>query len=40
MTNNEKFNELLNSCENKQDIVEVLLELAANGFFEKRERHG
>lgn len=37
MTNNEKFNEILNNCQNPRSVIEVLLTLAQNGFFDGKE---
>lgn len=35
MTNNERFNELLNSCENPRAVYVALLALARSGMLDK-----
>lgn len=37
MTNNEKFNAMLNACHSPADVVKVLLALAESGFFDRKE---
>lgn len=38
MNNNERFNELLNSCENPHAVMAALLALAECGFFQKERK--
>ncbi|WP_279279994.1 hypothetical protein [Pseudoflavonifractor sp. 524-17] len=36
-TNNERFNEMLNTCQNPQAVAAALLILAENGLFQRKE---